>query len=146
VKKRKTALKAMKKSQLRTEVRKLRKLAKDVPFLRSVREGQASMIEKLHRESRALHNEIAGIRSRASACRRYFDDAVVKEGISLTGFSLAVPEYVAYGPAGEYPARNGVHPFKRWNIETPEDRADRLAQEHDVSPFGIIETRFSRVL
>jgi hypothetical protein len=124
----KVALKNMTPGQLRRVIRAL-KLDVKIGINRLAAARRDFAIQRAD-ETRQAVISLQQVRDRAAMCRAYADS------VPSTSFNLirATCEYIPYGPLGDYPARNGggIHPFKRWGLETPEERIEREEREEKL--------------
>jgi hypothetical protein len=139
------------KKQLRALIRQLKR---DVASEKRAAVAQhIEGIRAVASERNLRHQQFAAINSRAIQVREYALDGLHKS----SNLFRAACEYIPYGPRGEWPERNGIHPFKRWGLETPEERTARKEAEEEASRLieadvaeslvtGFLDSRFSKTL
>jgi hypothetical protein len=129
VKRKKIVLSRASKKQLRDVIRQLKRSV--LAEKRAAVHAHADRIRAVL-EARGAHvRDLQRVRDRAIKTRYTVLDQLESVLAHDENLVKAACEYIAYGPMGESPERNGVHPFTRWNLETPEAREARLEQEEE---------------
>jgi hypothetical protein len=146
------------KKQLRALIRQLKR---DVASEKRAAVAQhIEGIRAVASERNLRHQQFAAINSRAIQVREYALDETFKFDTGMqksANLIRSMCEYIPYGPSGEWPERNGIHPFRRWGLETPEERTARKEAEEEASRLteadvaeslvtGFLDSRFSKTL